>query len=93
MNRQLVRIAPWQAGKVCAVVYFVFGLVFAIPFALIALVATPAQGATPFGLGFAIALPFLYAVGALIFVPLACWVYNLAARFVGGFEVEVLPRT
>lgn len=90
MSRQLVRIAPWQAGKVCAVIYFVFGLVFAIPFALIASLA-PEEGA--FGVGFAIVLPFLYAIGALIFVPIACWVYNLAAKMVGGFEVEVASRT
>lgn len=92
MNRQLVRIAPWQAGKVCAVIYFVFGLVFAIPFALIASFAAPVSGAPRFGLGLAIALPILYAIAALIFVPIGCWVYNFAARLVGGFEVEVLAR-
>ena len=91
MNRQLVRIAPWQAGKVCAVIYFMFGVVFAIPFALIASLA-PAEDAAPFDVGFAIALPFLYAIGALIFVPIGCWVYNLAAKLVGGFEVEVASR-
>lgn len=92
MSKQLVRIAPWQAGKVCAVIYFVLGLVFAVPLALVALISDPVPGEPRVGLGFAIALPLIYAVCGLIFVPIACWVYNFAARLVGGLEVEVVAR-
>ena len=35
MIRHLMRIAPWQAGKFFAVLYFIMGLIFAIPFALL----------------------------------------------------------
>jgi hypothetical protein len=92
MKRRLTRIAPWQAAKVCAVLYFVLGLIFAIPLTLLALFAEPQPGEEQVGLGLAIAFPFLYAVGALIFVPIACWLYNLVARIVGGLEVEVEAR-
>jgi hypothetical protein len=33
--------------------------------------------------------PFLYALAGLIFVPLGCWIYNMAASFVGGLQVSV----
>jgi hypothetical protein len=90
MIRRITRIAPWQAGKFFATLYFILGLVFAVPFALIALLSPPAEGQAPFGVGFAIALPFIYALGGLIFVPIACWIFNFVARMVGGLEVEVL---
>jgi hypothetical protein len=92
MSKQLTRIAPWQAGKVCAVVYFIGGLIFAVILAAFALLAPPDEQGQQFPLGFAIAVPFIYGLGALIFVPIACWIYNFAAQLVGGLEVEVETR-
>jgi hypothetical protein len=86
MIRRVTRISIWQAAKFCAVLYFLMGLIFAIPFALIA----PATGAEGFGLGFAIALPFGYAIGALIFVPIGCLIFNFVSKLVGGLEFEVV---
>ncbi len=86
MIRHLMRIAPWQAGKFFAVLYFIMGLIFAIPFALLS-AAAPEQ--TGLGIGFAIALPFMYAIGGLIFVPLACLIFNFVAKLVGGLEFVV----
>jgi hypothetical protein len=62
------------------------GLVLAIPLALFA----PAAGQEGFGAGFAIALPFAYAIGALIFVPIGCLVFNGVSKLVGGLEFEVV---
>ena len=90
MIRRITRIAPWQAGKFFAVMYFILGLVFAVPIAVVAMLSSSAAGQGPFGLGFAIALPFMYALGGLIVVPIACWIFNLVARLVGGLDVEVL---
>ena len=87
--RRVMRIAPWQAGKFFAVLYFILGLVFALPFALFSL-AIPGQPG--FGVGFAIGLPFVYAIFGLIFVPLACLIFNLVAKFVGGLEFEVAAQ-
>jgi hypothetical protein len=81
----VTRISPWQAAKFCAVLYFIMGLVFAIPFALI----SSATGQGGLGLGFAIALPFGYAIGALIFVPIGCLIFNFVANLVGGLEFTV----
>ena len=87
MIRRVTRIAPWQAGKFFAVLYFILGLIFAIPLALISLAA---PGQTGFGIGFAIAVPFIYGIAGLIFVPLACWIFNIVAKFVGGLDFEVV---
>ena len=92
MSKQLTRIAPWQAGKVFAFIYFVLSLFLVIPFALINS-ALPSNVPGPhFGIGFFVALPFLYAICGLIFVPIGCWIYNLAARFVGGIEITVVEK-
>ena len=89
-NSRLSRIAPWQAGKLFAVIYFFFGLLVVIPLILLA-----AQVSLPLGPdaklepGLLILLPFLYALTGVTFVPLDCWLYNLSARLVGGLEVAV----
>jgi hypothetical protein len=88
MLRRVTRISPWQAGKFFAVLYFIMGLIFAIPFALLSS-ALPAEAGGGLGIGFAIAVPFVYAIGGLIFVPLACVIYNFVANLVGGLEFTV----
>jgi hypothetical protein len=84
-----MRISPWQAGKVMAVCYAIMGLIFASPFAMFS-ASLPTGDGMPFaGVGFAIALPIMYGIGGLIFVPLACLIFNFAAKLVGGLELEV----
>jgi hypothetical protein len=94
MNRRIVRIAPWQAGKVAAVLYFMMGIVLAGFMALSIIVAppNPAPGQEPPGWGFVAVMPFLYALVGLVFVPASCWLYNLVAGWVGGIEMTVEDR-
>jgi hypothetical protein len=90
VSKQLSRIAPWQAGKLFAVLYFFLSLIFVIPMILIAAIAPmPVGPGFHFSVGTLLFFPFMYALVALIFVPLACWFYNIAAKFVGGLEVTV----
>jgi hypothetical protein len=90
MSKQLSRIAPWQAGKLFAVMYFFLSLVFVIPMILITAVAPmPAGPGIHFSVGALLILPFMYALAGLIFVPLGCWFYNIAAKFVGGLQITV----
>jgi hypothetical protein len=92
MSKRLTRIAPWQAGKVFAIIYFVLSFFVVIPLALFS-ATVPSNAPGPhFGIGFVIVLPFMYALGGLIFVPLGCWIYNLAAKLVGGLEIDVTDR-
>jgi hypothetical protein len=90
MIKRLSRIAPWQAGKLFAVIYFFLSLLFVIPMILISSVVPVPPGPGPkFGPGMWIIFPFLYALAGLIFVPLGCWMYNMAAKLVGGLQVSV----
>ena len=89
MHRQIVRIAPWQAGKISALVYFAMGILFAAPMALFGVLAQSASGQPSINVVFILVLPFLYALLGLVFAPLACWFYNVAASPVGGLSVTV----
>ena len=90
MNKCLSRIAPWQAAKLFAVIYFLLSFVFIVPLFLTMIIAPTRAGPGPhFSPTLLIFFPFLYALVALIFVPLACWIYNLAAGIVGGLRVSV----
>ena len=88
MLRRVARVSIWQATKFCVVLYFLIGLIAGVFFALIASF-TPAEQAG-FGVGFAIALPFVYAISGLIFVPIGCLIFNGVSRLVGGLEFEVI---
>jgi len=88
MSKRVSRIAPWQAGKLFAVIYFGVSLVFVILYALFNR-TLPAAVRPNLGTAALLLVPFLYAIGALIFVPLACWVYNVAANLVGGLEISL----
>lgn len=92
MVTRVNRIAPFQAGKVSAVLYFIFGVIFSLPFAIVLTLAPPAHqanGAAPPGPMMFIVMPFVYALVGLIFVPIMCWLYNLVAKWVGGIEVQL----
>jgi hypothetical protein len=92
MTKQLTRIAPWQAGKLFALIYFVVSIFFAIPFALFSS-SIPGNAPGPhLSPALFIVMPFIYAIFGLVFIPLGCWIYNLAARFVGGLEISVTDK-
>ncbi|TAJ94420.1 MAG: hypothetical protein EPO31_09725 [Gammaproteobacteria bacterium] len=90
MATQIKRIAPYQAGKVVAVIYFVIGFVFAGPFALIfSLAPADAHGASPGRAFIFLIMPFLYALAGLIFTSIFCMLYNLVASRFGGIEIQL----
>ena len=92
--RRLKRIAPLQLGKMLACLYGIMGLI-AAPFFLLMSMATanlPAQQRGIFaimGVGFALALPLLYAAMGFITGLIGAALYNLLAKWIGGIEVEV----
>jgi hypothetical protein len=68
--------------------------VFVVPFLLIALVAAPSQGSGAMGgIGGVLVLGVVAILGygllGWVFTALAAAVYNLAAGWVGGIEVQV----
>ncbi len=93
MKKRIISIAPWQAAKTFAVVYFLLGLIIVVPFGLLVQFLPVAPGQQKPGIGLFIALPFIYALAGLIFVPLACWIYNKAVRLVGGVGLTIENET
>jgi hypothetical protein len=92
--RRIKRISPLQAGKIFGILYGAIGLIF-IPFILLMITFAPhaqnGRNALPaiFGGVFALAAPVIYGVMGFVLGLISAAIYNLAARFVGGIEVEV----
>lgn len=70
------------------VLYGIMGLMFAPIFILVSMAAPSGTGFS-FGIGFAIAMPLLYALFGAIGTLIAAALYNVAAGWVGGIEVEL----
>ena len=100
MKLKLKRVAPLQAGKMLAALYGLLSLIL-VPFVLVfmAIGSFAARhqggaGAPPLpvmfgmGLGFMIMMPVLYTVMGFIFGVIGAWLYNMLAKWIGGFEVE-----
>ena len=103
MNLKLKRIAPLQAGKILGVFYGLLSLLF-VPFVLFfmavgSLASRHQANSSPFplmfgmGIGFMIFLPVVYAIMGFIFGALSAWIYNLLAKWLGGFELEFEQST
>lgn len=83
MRKRITRIAPFQLGKVFAVLY----AIFSIPIALIMGIAAsfaPSEQSMP--LAMIVAIPVIYIVFGFLFTAMAAWIYNLVAKWTGGVE-------
>jgi Transmembrane domain of unknown function (DUF3566) len=94
------RIGPGSAFKVGLVVYAFLGLIIGICMALFSMVAGSlgslaggAPGARALGFGFGLSaiiiFPILYGIIGGIAGAIGAVVYNLAAGWVGGLEVDI----
>lgn len=82
MKKQIINISPFQTAKVFAVLYFLMSLPFV---ALMAVTFSFSPAAKP-ALGMLIVFPFIYLIFGFLFTALGAWVYNIAAKWVGGIE-------
>jgi hypothetical protein len=91
----LKRIGPGSAFKLGAIIYAILGFIIGIPFAFIGMLAgsflatrAPIPGV---GLGFfsIILFPICYGIIGGVFGALTAVIYNLAAGWIGGLEVDV----
>ena len=90
------RIGPGSAFKVGLVVYGILGLVAGVFCSLIALAGTPFArhahlpiGPAWLGLFPVIICPIIYGIIGGIATVISALIYNLAASWVGGLEVEI----
>jgi len=91
MKKQLTYIAPLRAGIVLAALYGILSLILVPFFLLAAFLGNKSGGPAPavFGVGFAIMVPVLYVVAGFLIGVIAAALYNLIAKWTGGFEFEV----
>ena len=83
-----------SVAKIMGLIYGCLGLIFAPAFLLIGLLGSFAgQQKTPFagifGIVFAILMPVLYGLMGFICGAIGALLYNLFAKLVGGFELEL----
>jgi hypothetical protein len=86
-----------SVAKIMGLMYACMGLIFAPLFLLIGVVASAAgQHNNPlagiFSVGFAVLMPVFYGVIGFIAGLIGALLYNLFARWVGGFELEMELR-
>jgi uncharacterized membrane protein len=93
-NLVLMRIAPWPAARILAVLYLVIGIVVA-PLMMIAALANPdsAPGGRAAGLVVAFLMPFIYAVIGFLFGAVGGALYNAVARLLGGIPLGFVAET
>jgi hypothetical protein len=89
-----------SVAKILGLVYACMGLIFAPFFLLISTLGSlVGQNKTPFGgifgIAFALFMPIFYGLIGFIFGAIGALLYNLFAKLVGGFELELelRPRT
>jgi hypothetical protein len=86
-----------SVAKIIGLIYGCLGLIFAPLFLLFGLLGTFAgQDKSPFagifGIVFAIFMPILYGLTGFITGAVGSLLYNVFARFVGGFELQLELR-
>ena len=88
------RFGVMKTATVVAVMYMLIVAVFVVPIALIGLLVAPSQGSAAGStvvsiVIFGVVAIFAYGLLGWIFTALAAGIYNLAAGWVGGIEVQV----
>jgi hypothetical protein len=86
MRHQIRRFGIAQTAKVLGALYGLAGLLL-VPIFLV--VGRYAPNESGLGMGFAIAIPIMYAVIGFIVTAIGCAIYNLVAGWVGGIELEL----
>lgn len=89
----LKKIDAMSCGKVLGVAYAILGLIFGVIFALFSLLGLGGDSGgmfgAVFGIGAVILMPILYGLCGLIGGLICAWVYNLAAKYAGGVELDL----
>ena len=97
------RVGVLSAAKLMGLLYAAIGLIVGLLFALFSVLgggAMMAAGAGEeaamgggammgMGIGFAIVAPIFYGLLGFVGGALSAWLYNIAAGFAGGIEIDV----
>jgi len=98
MSRQIVKVAPFQAGKVLVATFFTVAVPVAVGTAILILLVPSLEGivegsaegtAGPHPVLTLLTMPFVHALSVFIFTAIGCGLYNLVAKQVGGIEITL----
>ena len=93
----LKSVGVMSVAKIMGIIYGCMGLLAAPIFLLVGLFPAGNQQNSPFsgflGVGLAIMAPILYGVMGFVFGAIGALLYNLFARLVGGFELQLEPKS
>lgn len=89
-------VRPISVAKLAGFLYAALGFLIGAVLSLAAMAgafASDSEGGAMFGavfgVGAIVLLPLLYGCLGFVFTLIGAWLYNVAAGFVGGIEVEV----
>jgi len=90
-GERISRFSIAQMAKVSGVMYALIGAIFAIVLVLgFRFASFPQKGTfSGPGVGFALTAPIMYGVFGFIVAAIGCALYNLAAKVVGGAELQL----
>ena len=83
MRHTVTRIGVMSLAQIQMVMFAMFGLVAGA----FVFISTASAGATVAGLVFLIVFPIVSGVGGLVSGIVTAWLYNMAARWVGGVDI------
>ena len=86
MKKQIVRISILQSSKVLTALYALFGCIYSL--VAIPMIIFGSGSMRVIGIVYLFGPVFMAILGFVFFVIFAA-IYNLLAKFLGGFEVEV----
>ena len=87
MKKQIRSVAIWQTTKALTLWYFIIAVIVFVILTIVELT----RGVGAKALANLIA-PFVYAAMLLCFHPIALWIYNKVAGWVGGIEFTLTDK-
>ena len=89
MLKRINRVSPLQLGKISAVIYGFLSILI-LPFIIFSIVVSKKTG---FGMFLIVLIPICYVFMGFIMAIITAGIYNVAAKWVGGIEVELEDST
>jgi hypothetical protein len=87
---QIKSFGVLQTSKLIAVLYLMIFAVIGIPIGAVAILFAPGRLGLP-ELAALLLILVVYPLMGFVFTALACALYNVAAKWVGGIEIDIGP--
>ena len=89
---EIKKMGVLSLAKIYTVIMAIFGLILGAIFTIISLMVSSAanvEGLGGYGVASIIILPIFYGVIGFVSGALGAWIYNVAAKTIGGVQIEL----